>query len=134
MKKLNLKNQVSDDDEKLIGLLKTSTVQTPSEQFSKNTMEKFLMASSKEKIAYQALKLPLYLMLVIGLILLTPIFLTFNAQLSFPTLGFELESFVDNISYQLRTWYILYPLLLSLVLMSIVWIELGWVRLRNPFF
>ena len=133
MKKLNLKNQVSDDDEKLIGLLKTSTMQTPSEQFAKNTMEKFLMASSKEKIAYQPLKLPLYLMLVIGLILLTPIFLTFNAQLSFPSLGVELKNIVDNISYQLRTWYILYPLLLSLVLMSVVWIELGWVKLRNPF-
>lgn len=133
MKKLNLKNQVSNDDEKLISLLKTSTTQEPSDQFTENTMEKFLKASSKKEIIYQPLKLPLYMMLVIGIILLTPVFLTLDPQLPLPNLGYELENLIDNISFQLENWYILYPLILSLILISVAWIELGWIKLRSPF-
>ena len=133
MKKLNLKNQVTNDDEKLINVLKTSIVREPSEQFTENTLEKFLMAKAKQKIVYKPLKLPLYMMLVIGLILLVSVLLTYSSQIPLPNLGIGLGNLFENISFQLDLWYTLYPMLLLLFIMSIVWVELGLLKFRNPF-
>ena len=129
MKKLNLKNQFSDDDEKLIRLLKTSISQELSKQFVENTLEKLLILKTKQKKAHKPLKFPLYLMLFIGLILLFPIVLTLSPQISLPDSGLELA----NISFQLDSWYTLPLLFLSLVLISISWLELRLVNFRNPF-
>lgn len=133
MKKLNLKNQVSNDDEKLINVLKTSIGRELSEQFTENTLEKFLMVKAKQKIVYKPLKSPLYMMLVIGLILLVSVLLTYSSQIPLPNLGIGLENLFENISFQLDLWYTLYPMLLLLFIMSIIWVELGLLKFRNPF-
>jgi hypothetical protein len=133
MKKLNLNNEVSDDDEKLIDLLKTSIGQKPSDQFVDHTLEKFLILETKQKKVHKPLKSPLYLILIIGLILSAPVFITFSSQVTIPGSGLELGNLVENLSFQLDSWYTLTPVLLVLVLMSVVWIELDWVKFRNPF-
>ena len=133
MKKLNFNNKISGDDDKLIGILKESGVREPSEQFVENTLKKFLMVKTRQKKVYKPLKSPLYMMLVIGLILLVPVLLTYSSQISLPNLGLGLENLVENISFQLDLWYTLYPILLLLGLMSVVWIELGLVKFRIPF-
>jgi len=133
MKKLNLNNQVTDDDEKLIGLLKTSIGREPSEKFVENTLEKFLVLKARQKKVHKPLKSPLYLMLVIGLILLAPAIFSFGSQISLPYPGFELENHVVNMFFQLDWWYTLSLMLLVLVSMSFVWIELGVFKFRNPF-
>ncbi|WP_299530078.1 hypothetical protein [Ulvibacterium sp.] len=133
MKKLNLNHQVDEDDEKLISLLRTSISREASEQFVDNTLQKFLTLKVKRKKLYKPLKLPLYLMLVIGFILLAPIFIMLNSQVSPPDFGLEWGDFIENMSFQLDSWYTLTPLLLVLVLISVVWIELGLFKFRNPF-
>ena len=133
MKKLNLNNQISNDDEDLISLLKTSTGREPSEQFAQNTLEKFLILNTKQKKVHKPLKSPLYLMLVVGLILMAPVFITFSPQIFLPDAGFELGNLVESMSFQLDSWYTLPLMILVLVLMSVVWIELGMVKFRNPF-
>lgn len=133
MKKLNLNNRVSDDDEKLISLLKTSIGKKPSEEFVDNTLKKFLLLETKEKRVHEPLKSPLYMMLIIGLILLAPVFMAFSSQISLPGPGLELGSLIENMSFQLDSWYTLTPMLLVLVLMFVVWIELGLVNFRTPF-
>ena len=132
MKKLNLNNQVSDDDEKLIGLLKTSIGREPSEQFVGKTLKKFLILDTRRKTVHKPLKSPLYLMLIIGLILLGPVFITFSSQVTIPDSGLELGNLVENLSFQLDSWYTLTPALLVFVLMSVIWIELDLVKYRNP--
>ncbi len=121
MKKLNFNNQCSEDDEKLVKLLKTSIGQAPSEQFTERTLEKFMVFKTKQKNVHKPLKSPLYMMLIIGLILLIPVFLTLTSQIPFPDSRFRLE----NISFQLDAWYILSTILLLLVLMGVVWAELS---------
>ena len=133
MKKLNFNNKVSGDDDKLIGILKESVGREPSEQFAEKTLKKFLLLKTKQTNFHKPLKSPLYMMLVIGLILFAPILFSFGSQISFPDPGFELGSLIENISFQLDSWYTLTPMLLVLVLMSVVWIELGLVKFRNPF-
>ena len=133
MKKLNFKNQVAQDDKKLVSLLKTSIKREPSGQFVENTLEKLLILKTKQRIIHKPLKSPLYLILVIGLILPAPIFLTVRSETSLPNIGFELENFVENTSFQLDPWYTLSLILLALVSMAVVWVELGLVRFRNPF-
>ena len=133
MKKLNFNNRVSDDDEKLIRILKESIGQEPSGQFIENTLEKFLTLKTKQNSVHKPLKLPLYMMLVIVLILLVPIIFSFGSQISLPDAGFNLENFFENMAFQLDSWYMLSPMLLVLVLLSVVWIELGLVKFRNPF-
>ena len=132
MKKLNLNNQVSDDDRKLISLLKTSISREPSEQFVDNTLRKFLILETRQKKVHKPLKSPLYMMLVVGAILWAPVFLTFSYQISLPDPGIELEDLVKNMSSQLDPWYTLSPMLLLVVLISVVWIELDLVKSRNP--
>ncbi len=132
MKKLNFNNQVSHDDEMLISILKTSISQQPSEKFAENTLEKFLILKAKKE-DYKPLRFPLYLMLVIGLILLAHVFFSFDSEISFPDHGFELENLVDNIPFQLDSWYTLSLMILVLVSMLIVWVESGLVKFRNPF-
>jgi len=133
MKKLNLNNQISDDDEILIRLLKTSIGQEPSEQFVENTLEKVMIHKTKQRIAHKPLKSPLYLMLIIGLILLTPVFITSSSQVSLPESRSEFGNLLQNISFQLDSWYALTPMVLVLVLILAVWIELGLAKFRNPF-
>ncbi|WP_420401682.1 hypothetical protein [Flagellimonas sp.] len=133
MKKLNLNNQVDEDDEKLICLLRTSISREASEQFVDNTLQKFLTLKVNRKKLYKPLKLPLYLMMVIGLILSAPVLIMLNSQVSPSDFGLELGNFIENMLFQLDSWYTLTPLLLALVLMSVVWIELGLVKFQNPF-
>lgn len=133
MKKLNLNNQVSEDDEKLISLLKTSVGQERSEEFVEKTLEKFLTFKTKQRIVHKPLKSPLYMMLVISLILMAPVFITFSAQIPLPDTGFELGNFFENIFDQLDSWYTLTPMILVLVLLSVAWIQLDLVKFRNPF-
>lgn len=133
MKKLNLNNQANEDDEKLISLLRTSISREPSEQFVDKTLRKFLTLKSNRRIVHNPLKSPLYLMLVIGLILLAPVFIMFNSQVSLPDSGLELGNLIENMLFQLDLWYTLSLILLLLVSISLVWIELGLVKFRNPF-
>ncbi len=133
MKKLNLNNNVSDDDEKLVTFLKTAIGQEPSRQFVENTLEKFLILKTRQKKAHKPLKSPLYMMLVIGLILLAHILLTLRPQISLPDSELELKNLFENMSFQLDLWYTLSLMLLLLVSMSFVWIELVLVKFRNPF-
>lgn len=130
MKKLNLNNQASDDDEKLISLLKTSIGQEPSKQFVENTLEKFLILKAKQKIVHKPLKSPLYLMTVIGMILLAPAILLLSSKISMPDPMFELENLFENMASQLDLWYALSLMLLLLVSMLVVWIELRSVKLK----
>lgn len=133
MKEMNFNNDVSDDDDKLINLLKSSIRCEPSGQFAENTLEKFLILRTRQKTAHKPLKFPLYLMLVIGLILSAPVFITFSSQISFPDPRLELGNLFENISFQMDSWYILAPMLLILVLLSVVWFEFGLIKFRNPF-
>lgn len=133
MKKLNLNNKVSDDDEKLIGLLQTSIGRNPSEQFVDNTIKKILTIKANRRIVYKPLKFPLYLMLVIGLILLAPAFMMFSSQVYLPDSGLELGNLIENMLFQLDWRYTLSLMLLLLVSISLVWIELGLIKFRNPF-
>lgn len=133
MKKLNLNNQVSDDDEKLLVLLKTSISPEPSEQLVENTLKKILTHNTSPKKVYKPLRLPLYLMFVMGLILLTNVIFSFNFHLTLPKPEFEFINLVENMSLQLDSWYTLSLMLLVLVSMFVVWIELGFVKFRNPF-
>lgn len=133
MKKLNFNNQGSEDDEKIINLLKTSIGRKPSQQFVKNTLEKVLIFRTEQRRVFKPLKFPLYLMSFIGIVLLTPIFLTFSSQVSLTKLGLEFENPFENMGFQLDLWYALTSIVLALVLMSVVWIQLGFVKFRNPF-
>ncbi len=133
MKKLNLNNHVSDDDEKLVTFLKTSIGQEPSKQFVENSLEKFLILKTRQKKTHKPLKSPLYMMLVIGLILLAHVLLTLSPQISLPDSEFKLGNILENMPFQLDLWYTLSLMLLLLVSMSVVWIELGLVKFRNPF-
>lgn len=131
MKKLNLNNEASNDDGKLISLLKTSVTREPSEQFVDDTLRKFLALESKQKKIYQPLKSPLYMMLIIGAILLAPVILSIGYQISFPDSRLELENLIKNVSSQLNPWYTLSTMLLLLVSMSVVWIELDLSKSRS---
>ena len=133
MKKLNFNNRVSDDDDKLIGILKESIGQEPSEQFVENTLEKFLNLKTKQNHVYKPLKSPLYMMLSMGLILLAPAIFSFGSQVSLPDPGFELENLFENMAFQMDSWYAITPMLLVLALLSVVWFELRLVKFRNPF-
>lgn len=130
MKKLNLNNQVSDDDEKLISLLKTSTGQEPSNQFVENTLEKFLILKAKQKTVHKPLRAPLYLMSVIGMILLAPTILLLCSKISMPDPMLELENQFEDMSSQLDLWYPLSLMLLLLASMVVVWIELSLGKLK----
>lgn len=133
MKKLNLNNQISDDDDSLISLLKAATGPEPSQRFVENTMKRFLVQKSKPRKVHKPIKSLLYLMLVIGSILLSPTLLTLSSHISISDSGLVLENLVENISFQPDSWYTLPPILLALVLISAVWMELGMVKFRNPF-
>lgn len=133
MKKLNLNNQVSEDDEKLVGLLKTSIGQERSEQFVDSTLKKFMLLQTKPKLVHKPLKSPLYMMLVIVLILFTPLFLAFSSQIELTEPSFKIGNLIENVSYKIDSWYTIGPLLLVLVSMSIVWLELGLFKFKNPF-
>lgn len=133
MKKLNLNNQVSDDDEKLISVLKTSIGRKPSEQFVDDTLKKFLILKTKQRIVHKPLKSPLYMMLIMGFILLTPVFTTFSSQVSLLDSRIKLGNLFEGISFQIDSWYTITPMLLVLVSTAVVWIELGMVKFRNPF-
>lgn len=133
MKKLNFSNELSDDDEKLISILKTLKGKEPSEQFVDNTWEKFLILKSKQKRAHKPLKAPLYLMLVIALILFVPTLFSFGSQLSYPNLGFDLKNLTENIFFQLDSWYIFSLIVMIWVPVLGIWVALGLVKFRNPF-
>ncbi len=55
MKKINFNNQISDHDEKLISLFKTSLGREPSEKYVEYTLEKFFVLKATEKKAYKPL-------------------------------------------------------------------------------
>jgi len=131
MKKLNLNNETSNDDEKLIELLKTSIIREPSIQFTESTLEKFLAFKAKPKKAYKPLKLPLYIILCIGLMLLTPVFLTLSKQTPLTPSEFKLKNIIESISFKINSWYIISTTLLLLV--STVWIKLSLFKFRSPF-
>ncbi|MDB4292405.1 hypothetical protein N9954_03300 [Maribacter sp.] len=133
MKKLNFDNQVTNDDDKLISLLKTPSRSKPSEKFVERTLEKFLTLKTAQKPLYSPLKSPLYMMFGIGLLLFIPFFSSVDSQISLPDSGFELENFIENIIFQLDSWYLLSLGVLVLATIIVVWVELGLVRLRHPF-
>tara|TARA_R110002049_G_scaffold166038_2_gene331909 strand:+ start:311 stop:715 length:405 start_codon:yes stop_codon:yes gene_type:complete len=133
MKKLNLNNKVSDDDEKLICILKTSIGREPSEQFVENTLKKFLVLNAKSRKVHKPLISPLYLMLVIGLILLAAVPFSLDPQIYLSIPELKLENLIEDISFQLDSWYTLSLMIMGLILMTVAWIELGVVKYRNPF-
>ncbi len=133
MKKLNFSNQVLEDDDKLIDLLRTLPRGEVSEQFVENTMEKFLLLKTGQKRIHKPLKLPLWLMSIMGLILVSPLFLELNTQIALPNTGFELKNIIENIPFQLDSWYTLSLVILVLTSIFVVWVELGLLRFRNPF-
>ena len=133
MKKLNLNNKVSDDDEKLIGILKTSIGREPSEQFVENTLKKFLVLNAKPRKVHKPLISPLYLMLVMGSILLAAVPFSLDPQIYLSIPELKLENLIEDISFQLDSWYTLSLMIMGLILMTVAWIELGVVKFRNPF-
>lgn len=133
MKKLNFSNQVLEDDDKLIDLLRTLPRGEVSEQFVENTMEKFLLLKTGQKRIHKPLKLPLWLMSIMGLILVSQLFLELNTQIALPNTGFELKNIIENIPFQLDSWYTLSLVILVLTSIFVVWVELGLLRFRNPF-
>ena len=133
MKKLNFDNKVSGDDDILISILKESIGQEPSEQFAENTLQRFWNLKTRQNHVHKPLKSPLYMMLFIGMLLLTPSIFSFGSQISVPNHGFEMENLFENMAFQLDSWYAITLTLLLLVLMSVVWIQAGAVKFRNPF-
>lgn len=131
MKKLNLKNLLDGDDGKLISLLKTTMVQEPSKGFVESTLKKIVAHRTKYKNVYKPLKSPLYMMMVVGLILLAPIFLGNASQKPFADSGPIIDDFLRNISQQLDLSYIFSAMLLSLVLVCIIWMKLVPPRFHN---
>jgi len=125
MKKLNFKNQVIDDDGELIALLKTSTRMVSSYQFTEKTLEKFLIIKSKQKRAHKPLKLPLYLMGILGLILLTPFFFLEPPKIPLHSKRFHLENIIENIFLQLDLWYTSVLMIISVILMVFMCFEQG---------
>ncbi len=131
MKKLNLNNQVLDDDEKLISILKSRIDPKPSEQFVESTLEKFFILEKNRRIVHKPLRTPIYFMFAIGTILLAPVLIAIEPQAYSIGLGVYLSDFVQNIFFQIDMWYVLTSIFLVLVLLSVLWIEMPIFKFRS---
>ena len=72
-------------------------------------------------------------MLVIGLILLAAVPFSLDPQIYLSIPELKLENLIEDISFQLDSWYTLSLMIMGLILMTVAWIELGVVKFRNPF-
>lgn len=130
MKKLNFDNEVSNDDEQLIAILKSRSGQKPSKMFVENTMEKFLFHKTNRKEVYKPLKTLVYLMFAIVMILLVPMLIAVQPQAS-RNIGFELQSFIENLFFQIDSWYMFTIIVVLPVLLSVFWTTMGVFKFRN---
>ncbi|MFP2995619.1 hypothetical protein ABN763_06895 [Spongiivirga sp. MCCC 1A20706] len=130
MKKLNFDNELSNDDEQLIEILKSRSGPKPSEKFVENTMEKFLFHKTNRKEVYKPLKTPVYLMFAIVVILLVPMLIAVRPQVS-RNMGFELQSFIENLFFQIDSWYMFTIIVVLPALLSVFWTTMGVFKFRN---
>jgi len=75
MIKINFQNNPHGDDEQLIRLLKTQSVEQPSGRLVENTLEKLKALRRESPPEYRPLKKPVYIMLLITSLFLPPFFI-----------------------------------------------------------
>jgi hypothetical protein len=132
MKKLDFNNEDTEDDKNLIEFLKSSTIKEPSDQFVDNTLKKFRALETRDKLAYKPLKLPLYLMAILGVFLSIPFILKMDVPNIF--LGFLPEGIhpLEIQSTNISPWYIVTLILLFITGRFVIWVEMGSTQKHGP--
>ena len=123
MKKMNLGNEATDDDEPLIALLKMSFKEEPPHEFSEEVMTKFLALSAEEKKVQEPVKISLLIMGLLALFLLVAMFSMNITGISFSMPASEFGTYkIPNFREQ-NLWYLIAPLFLVLALTLLFQLE-----------
>ncbi len=132
MKELNFDNKYSQEDDRLIPILKEALSQEPSQQFAETTLREFLNRSTTQNTVHQPLKLPVYIMAAMVVMVITAVIIGSGTGINLPSGKLAWEPLFDKVNLPLDSWYLLAVMLLVLFLFSILWTELGKQRGRKP--
>ena len=120
--KKNIDESNHEFDKLLIDLLKQVNQEEPSAQFVDSTMSVFLARRNLKP--FQALKTPLIMMVVLGMLLFIPILLAESAGIKAINPIFEFDYFAQLIDVEISIWYLAGSVLLLLALILTVQIEM----------
>lgn len=121
MIKINFNNQLEDEDEQLIQLLKGQILESPSDQLVENTLAKFAALQAEKKFAHKPLRIPLYIMIAVVFLLLLPFFVPTVSNGSNPNplselLGYPISSILK---YAVLCWLAVVTLWISKLIFPI---------------
>lgn len=100
MRRINFDNKSTDDDIKLLALLKEQ-VDAPSGDLVNKTMEKWIESKQRKKYFYTPLRIPIYMMSVVLSLLFVPLFFPIESTLEGPEINFSVDTIV---AYSLYAW------------------------------
>lgn len=115
--RMTFDNRDEHDDKYLIQMLKAQSQEMPTDDLSDRVMHKFELMKSEGRFSYKPLKLPVYLMLVIALLMITPFLVPVASYISIDSFPQPINGAESPIvAYVVSSWLAIVTLLVSLTI------------------
>jgi hypothetical protein len=115
--RMTFDNYDEHDDKYLIQMLKAQSQEIPKDDLADRVMHKFESMKSEGRFSYKPLNLPVYLMLVIALLMITPFLVPVASNISIDSFPQPINSTESPIvAYVVSSWLAIVTLLVSLTI------------------